>query len=408
MIAEKRRVLLLAASQTVTLTVIVLAFTLGAILGHELAADKSLATLPNALMVIGTAVATIPAALLVRRLGWRGALLAGTGLGLGGGLLGFYALSAGSFALFALAYGLLGMYQSFGNYHRFAAAEAASDAFRSRAVSWVLSGGVVAAIAGPKLAEWGLSLLGDAPYTGAFALAALLAVSAILVLLFLDMGRPGAGADTSPARSLVTVARQPAFFVATTSAAIGYGAMVLAMTAAPLAMVGHHRHGIGDAAFAIQLHVLGMFLPSFFTGGLIRRFGLLRVMSTGIVLLAGHVVIALSGVAVAHFVSALVLLGIGWNFLYVGGTVLLTATYRPSERAKAQALNDFIVFGVVAAASLSAGWLLHHFGWQAVNYAILPFLALAGGLIVWFGLRRRALRAAGGIAPEYAITKSLS
>lgn len=405
MTSEKRRVLVLAGSQAVMLTVVVLAFTLGAILGHELAADKSLATLPNALMVIGTAVATVPASFLIRRLGWRGAFLVGTGLGLAGGLLGFYALHTGSFMLFTLAYGLLGMYQSFGNYHRFAAAEAASEAFRGRAIAWVLAGGVVAAVAGPQLAEWGESLFGTARYTGAFALVVLLAVSASLILFFLDLGRPSVAVDASPARPLTAIARQPAFFVALAAAAIGYGAMVLAMTAAPLAMVAHHHHGVGDAAFVIQLHVLGMFLPSFVTGTLIQRFGLTRIMGAGVLLLAGHILIALSGVAVAHFVSALVLLGIGWNFLYVGGTTLLTESYRPSERAKTQAVNDFAVFGVVAAASLSAGWLLHHFGWQAVNYAMLPFLALIGGLIVWYGFRRRADRAA---TPEYAVTKSLT
>lgn len=405
MTSENRRVLVLAGSQAITLTVVVLAFTLGAILGDDLAADKSLATLPNALMVIGTAVATVPASFLIRRLGWRGAFLIGTALGLAGGLLGVYAIHTRSFVLLALAYGLLGTYQSFGNYHRFAAAEAASEAFRGRAISWVLAGGVVAAVAGPQLAKWGESLFATASYAGAFGLVALLAVSASLLLLLLDLERPSTGVDASPTRPLSTIARQPVFFVALASAAIGYGVMVLAMTAAPLAMVGHHHHGLDDAAFAIQLHVLGMFLPSFFTGTLIRRFGLLRIMGVGVLLLAGHVVIALSGVAVPHFVSALVLLGIGWNFLYVGGTTLLTESYRPSERAKTQALNDFAVFGVVAAASLAAGWLLHHFGWEAVNYAVLPFLALVGGLLVWYGFRGRATR---DTTPEYTVTKSLT
>lgn len=401
---ENRNVLVLAGAQAIMLTVVVLAFTLGAILGHDLADDKSLATLPGALAVIGTAAATLPASLAIRRLGWRGAFLAGAAVGLAGGGLAFIALLTRSFALLALAYALIGVYQSVGNFHRFAAAEAASERTRSRAIAWVLAGGVVAAIAGPLLAERGERLIGTAPYAGAFALVVVLAAAAGVTLLALDLAAPGTERDSAPARPLSAIARQPAFVVALAAAAVGSGVMMLAMTAAPLAMVSH-RHGVGDAAFAIQLHVLGMFLPSFATGALIRRFGLVRVMGAGVLLLGGHVAIALAGVAVAHFVSALVLLGVGWNFLYVGGTTLLTETYRPSERAKTQALNDFVVYGVVAVATLSAGWLLHHLGWEAVNYSALPFLALVGGLLVWFGRRPRT---AGAAATEYAVTKSVS
>jgi MFS family permease len=182
--------------------------------------------------------------------------------------------------------------------------------------------------------------------------------------------------------------RQPAFVVALMGAAVGYGVMILAMTATPLAMVAHH-HGVGDAAVVIQWHVLGMFVPSFFTGTLIARVGVLPVMFAGALLLLGHVVIALSGVALLDFISALVLLGIGWNFLFIGGTTLLTETYRPGEKAKVQALNDFLIFGVVVTASFASGGLLERFGWTGVNMAALPFLFAAATLIAGFAVRRR-------------------
>jgi MFS family permease len=178
--------------------------------------------------------------------------------------------------------------------------------------------------------------------------------------------------------------------VALGGAAVGYGVMILAMTATPLAMVAHH-HAISDAAFVIQWHVLGMFVPSFFTGSLIQRFGVLTIMLVGILFLFGHVVIALSGSELLYFLSALVLLGVGWNFSYVGGTTLLTETYRPSEKAKVQAINDFLIFGVVVIASFSSGGLLEHFDWRGVNLGAIPFLAAAGVAIVLLAMRRRPM-----------------
>jgi len=181
---------------------------------------------------------------------------------------------------------------------------------------------------------------------------------------------------------------QPAFLVALSTAAVGWGVMYLAMTPMPLAMVGH-RHALSDAAFVLQWRVLGMSVPSFFTGILIARFGPPLVMLAGIALLAGHAIIALSGVEIVHFLSALILLGVGWNFCYIGGTTLLTETYRPAEKAKAQAVNDFVIFGVMVIASLASGWLFEFFGWWGVNLGAMPFLLLTGTMIILFSLARK-------------------
>lgn len=218
-----------------------------------------------------------------------------------------------------------------------------------------------------------------------------LSLAATVLLLFIDIPHARAARLQASGRSLGTIVRQPTFVVAVSGAAVGYGVMILAMTATPLAMVAHH-HPVSDAAFVIQAHVLGMFLPSFFTGTIIQRLGVLPVMFTGLVLLGLHVAIAMSGNELLYFISALVLLGIGWNFLYVGGTTLLTEAYAPEEKAKVQAANDFLIFGVVVAASFSSGALLNAFGWRGVNVVALPFLIGAGALILWHGVRRRALR----------------
>ena len=270
---------------------------------------------------------------------------------------------------------LVGSYQGFAQFYRFAAAEVASAEFKSRAISFVLGGRRHRGHRRPPSRQ---------PHPRSSRLGRHL--RRVLRDRRLPQPRrdgaprPSAGPATcrrprtsAGARPLAEIVRQPAFVVALTGAAVGYGVMILAMTATPLAMVAHH-HDVGDAAFVIQWHVLGMFVPSFFTGTLIARFGVLPVMFIGAVLLLGHVTIALSGVALLNFVSALVLLGVGWNFLFIGGTTLLTETYRPSEKGKVQGLNDFLIVGVVVIASFASGGLLQRFGWQGVNVAALPFL----------------------------------
>lgn len=382
---DHRNVALLAAAQALVLSSSVLAMTLGGLVGGQLAPDKSLATLPIAAIVVGTALTTIPAAAFMRRVGRRVGFLTGASFGVASGLLSAYAVYSGAFLLFVIAHALLGVYQGFTNYYRFAAGEAAAPDFKARAISWVIAGGVVAAVLGPQLAYWPRDWW-PPQFLGSYLAQAVLGVAALFALAQLRIPAPRAAAARAPGRSGIELARQPAFLVAMGGAAVAYAVMLLVMTATPVAMVGH-GHGVGDAVQVIQWHVLGMFAPSFFTGALIARFGAPRVMAVGLALLGGHVAIALTGTELPHFLTGLVLLGVGWNFAFVGGTALLTSAYREGEQAKAQAINDFVVFGTVAAASLSSGWLYHQFGWQALNLVALPFLAVA--LFAALGLSRR-------------------
>jgi MFS family permease len=390
---DHRNVAFLAVAQTLVQSASVLAMTLGALVGGHLAPDPSLATLPIAAIVLGTAVTTIPAAMLMRRIGRRGGFLIGALAGIVAALLTAYAVYRGDFAAFVAGHALLGVYQGFTNYYRFAAGEAAAPDFRSRAISWVIAGGVVAAVLGPQLAYWPRDWFAPHTFLGSYLAQAGLGFLALLALTQLRLPPPGAAASKAAQRSAVQLLRQPAFLVAMGGAAVGYAVMLLVMTATPVAMVGSGHH-VGDAVHVIQWHVLGMFAPSFFTGALIARFGAPRIMATGFVLLIGHVAIALAGVQFLHFASALVLLGVGWNFAYVGGTTLLTTAYREAEKARAQAINDFVVFGTVAVASLSSGWLYHQFGWQTLNLAALPFLVAA--LAATLALMRRPVPAAAG------------
>jgi len=383
--AEKRNVLILAAGQALFQTASVLIMTVGGLAGLIVAADKSLATLPIAAVMVGAMLGTVPASLLMGRIGRRAGFVLGALMGAVGGGLGALGMIRGSLLLLCAGTFLVGIYQAFAQYYRFAAAEAASASFKSQAISLVLAGGVVAAIAGPQLGVLAKDTAG-AEFAGSFLAIVALSLSASALLAFIRMPPAPPASVDSDARPLSAIVRQPKFLVALGGAAIGFGVMILAMTATPLAMVAHH-HAASDAAFVIQWHVLGMFVPSFFTGFLIARFGVLTMMLAGVAALAGHVVIALSGLALLHFLSALVLLGVGWNFLYVGGTTLLTETYRPSEKAKVQALNDFSIFGVVVVASFTSGWLMHGIGWMGVNLAALPFLAataVAIGLLMLF------------------------
>lgn len=399
--ATHRTVLSLAAGQALYQTGAVLIVTVGGLAGLQLAPEPSLATLPIASIALGTAAATIPAALLMGRLGRKPGFLLGASLGAVGGAIAAWGVSAGSFWLLCLGMLLAGTYQGFAQYYRFAAAEAASEAFRSRAISWVLAGGVVAAVAGPYLGAWTRDAL-PADYAGSFVTVLVLALAAILLIAVTPLPRPEPTAEQDePARPLGRIARQPRFLVAAGGAAIGFGVMVTVMTATPLSMVAHH-HAVTSAAFVIQWHVLGMFVPSFFSGALIRRMGVMPMMLAGVGLLGAHVVVALSGVALLNFLSALILLGVGWNFLYVGGSTLLVETYRPSERAKVQALNDFLIVGVAAAGSFSAGALLDTFGWRGVNLAALPLLAIGAAAILLMLVRERADAGGEALANQQA------
>ncbi len=384
---ETRNVLLLAGTQALFQTISVMVMTLSGLVGLQLETDKSLATLPIAMMMVAAAATMIPASMFMQRFGRKAGFLLGTALGCTAGLTAAAAIWVHDFWLFVFANMLVGGYQGFAQYYRFAAADIASADFKSRAISWVIAGGVVAALAGPNIARVTQGI-GPVPFMAAYL--ALFAVSALALLIVTHINIPPVVVSEvhGPARPLLEIMRQPVFLTALIGSSVGYAVMIMVMTATPLAMQMCGQ-SLGSSATVIQWHVLGMFVPSFFTGNLIRRYGVLTIMGLGIVLLAGHVAIALSGIEFLHFLSGLILLGVGWNFLFIGGTALLTETYRPTERAKTQAAHDFLMFGAVSLASFSAGGLLNAWGWESVNLTVLPFLGIALIAVTGLFLMRR-------------------
>lgn len=386
LLAEKRNVLLLASTQALFQTASVMVMTLSGLVGLQLATDKSLATLPIAMMMVAAAVTMIPASMLMQRFGRKAGFLLGTVLGCSAGLTAAAAIWLHSFWLFVFANMLVGGYQGFAQYYRFAAADIASADFKSRAISWVIAGGVVAALAGPNIARVTLGI-GSVPFMATYL--ALFAVSLLALLILTRTTIPPVVVSEAhgPARPLLEIMRQPVFLTALIGSSVGYAVMIMVMTATPLAMQICGQ-SLGSSATVIQWHVLGMFVPSFFAGNLIHRYGVLPIMGIGIALLAGHVAIVLTGIEFLHFLSGLILLGVGWNFLFIGGTALLTEAYRPSERAKTQAAHDFLMFGAVSLASFSAGGLLNAWGWQSVNLTVLPFLGAALIAVIGLGALR--------------------
>lgn len=381
------QVMLLAGAQALFQTASTVVITIGALAGAQVAADPRYATAPIAAMYLGTVVTTVPASHLMARFGRRSGFIAGALLGVSGGCLSAWGLHSQSLLILSSGALFIGAYTAFAQFYRFAASEVADERFRPRAISFVLAGGVAAALIGPALATLGRPLF-ETAYVGSFLIVAAIAVLAAALLTMLRIATPVEASHGKP-RPLFAIMRQPAYAVALFAAATGSGVMVLAMTATPLAME-HHHHGLSNTAIVIQAHVLGMFLPSFFTGSLIERFGVLRVMLAGTALLGGHVLLTLTGTGLSSFGSALVLLGVGWNFLYVGGTTLLASTYRPAEKARAQAANDLTIYVVGLTTSLSAGALLQTLGWRLTNVVLLPWLLMATVALLWLGHARTA------------------
>jgi len=373
----KRNVPFLAFNQAIMVSGSTMVITTASIVGFRLAADKSLATLPIAALQLFTMLTTIPAALLMERIGRKSGFVIAGFSGVMGGLIASFAILQENFGLFVMASALFGVHNGFGGYFRFAAADSAPENYKSKAISWVLAGGVLAAFLGPNLAVFTNDLLKQAQFAGSYlVLSVFFGASCISAFSLKLPGISNNSANSPPAsRSLWVIARQPRFSVALICATLGYASMALVMTATPLAMA-RHAHPFESAAFVIQWHVVAMFAPSFITGRLITRFGLLRILAFGV--LFGFITagVNLHGQTIWHFVIALVALGLCWNFLFIGGTTLLTETYQPSERAKTQGLNDFLVFTAVAAASLSSGTIQHQFGWRAINLAVIPFFVL--------------------------------
>lgn len=384
---SRRIVLMLAGCQALAMTSMSVLATTAAIIGNMLAADKALSTLPVALQQTGMMCATIPAALLMARIGRRGGFWTGSAVGATGGVVAGLACWAASFPLFCLGTFLIGSSNGFAQQYRFAAAEAADEAFRSKAISLVLAGGVISGTFGPELARWSRDLFAPALFAGCFAIVVVLQIAAAAMVYFTRLPPPPArAAMRGVGRPLTTIIAQPIFIVALLSGMIGYGVMSLVMTATPIAMIGCGFQ-FPDAALVIQWHILGMYAPSFFTGHLIARFGLVRVMGTGAALLFVCCGINLAGIAEANFWAANMLLGVGWNFLFVGATTLLTRTYVAEERAKVQAFNDFTIFGTSMVSSFSSGALLAGFGWSTVQYAVIPAVCIAAAAVFWLWLQ---------------------
>jgi MFS family permease len=388
----RRNVLLLALCQALTNSGTSMLITVASLAGFSLAPDKALATLPLALQWVATMATTVPASLLMRRLGRRIGLSVGALIFGSGGVLGVAALKIGSFELFSLACMCVGAGNAFAQYYRFAAADAAPDHFKSKAISLVLAGGVFAAIAGPELAKLTIAALLPALYAGCYATLTILALAILVVLQGVKIPRLTTQELRESGRPLRQIARQPVFIVAVLSAAVGYGSMTLIMTATPLAMTGC-GFAFSDTATVIQGHVLAMFLPSFFTGSLIQRIGVLRIIALGSLLIGGCLVANMTGVAFANFSVGLALLGLGWNFMFVGGSTLLTRAYTTAERAKTQAANDFVVFTTSVIGAFSSGMLQSKFGWVAVNAGIAPAMLIALAGIAWFALTQKYARA---------------
>ena len=342
----RRNVILLATCQALVMTGGIIIGTTSALTGYMLAEDKSLATLPFALMFSGVMIATVPASLLMRRFGRRIGFSFGQLIGITAASISTYAIFDSNFWLFSFGGFLFGFHGAFGQQLRFAAADTASEEFRSRAISLVMAGGVVGAFLGPELAKATRDLFEPVVFAGCFATIGVIMLINISILQFIKIPRMSAAERRDTGRPLIEILQQPATVVAILASMFGYGAMSLVMTATPLAII-QHEHSFSDAAFVIQWHVVGMFGPSFITGHLIHKFGPLKIIIIGAVLILGCASINLTGIEVAQFWAALVLLGVGWNFMFIGGTSLLATTYKPNERAKIQGFNDFLVFGSV-------------------------------------------------------------
>ena len=363
--------------------------SVSALTGHMLADDKAFAALPIMMQWLGTAGVTIPASFFMQRFGRRAGFMLGAALIAVGAAIAVLAVHERSFLLFCLGTPLVGAGVGFNWYYRFAAAEVSTEEFKSRGISLVLAGGIVGAMVAPTMAIWSKDLLLPDLFAGTFATIGGFAVLMFCTVAWVDIPRPAAE-DLAGGRPFAEIARQPAYRVAVLGGIVSYSVMILMMSVSPLALRGH-GYSFSEMAFVIQLHMLGMYLPSFFTGHLVRRFGAITILQVGAGLNLICILFAVTGMTLTHFWGAMVLLGVGWNFMFIGSTTLLTETYTPAERAKAQGINDFLIFGVTGVATLFAGSLLQHISWAAVAWSALPAVILCIGASLWLSsVRRRA------------------
>jgi MFS family permease len=371
--STKRNVTVLAACQALLMANNSTLIAINGLAGLALAPRAALATLPVTCWVLGGAIGTMPASLHMKRVGRQRGLTVGTFWGVVGALVCASAVWAQSFWLLCFGTLVYGIYNAYSQYYRFAAADVAPHDFKATAISLVLAGGLVGGVLGPTSSRWTIDLL-QPKFLGGYLALIVFSLAAMALLRHISIPTPSAAEQAATGRPLWQIAAQPKFMVAVLSGAIGYGVMNFLMTSTPIAM-GVCGHPYGDAAFVISAHVVAMFAPSFFTGPLIKRLGVIQVMLAGAALNIVSIAIALSGVAVANFWWSLVILGVGWNFLYIGATTLLTETYRPEERAKAQGANEFAIFAMMAMSSFFSGMIVTHGGWDKVNYAATPLIA---------------------------------
>ena len=393
---QHRNVLVLSGCQATLQTGGVTLVAITGLAGFALAPDKAYATVPLTCYVIGSAITTFPASMLMKSIGRRAGFQTGTGIGVIGAALCGLAIYLASFWLLCFGMMVMGSYTAFGKYYRFAAADVATPAFRAKAISLTLAGGIIGGFVAPEMAKRTKDLFADHVFLGSYLSLTVVCVIAALMLTQLDIPQLSEKERKEGGRPLKEIMRQPVFIVAALSGALSYGIMNLFMTSTPLAMHAHAHH-FNSAAFVLEWHVLGMYAPSFFTGALIFRFGVLNVILAGIALLFVAVLCALAGTGVMNFWLALFVLGIGWNFMYVGGSALLTECHTPAERAKAQATNDLLIFITMAISSMSSGMLLHTSGWNAVSFGTIPFLVLALAATVWLIVLRR--KGHSGVTP---------
>jgi MFS family permease len=380
--SQYRAVLLLSIAQALANSCTSVVATISALTGQMLAADPRFATVPLGLQFIVTMAATIPVAHLMRSLGRRTTFFIGAAVGATGGALAMLAIHQNSFILFCVANAIFGASNASALHLRFAAAEVADDVFRPKAISLVLAGGIVAAVIGPSLATIGTDLLAPFTFAGSFLFVALLSSAIMLPLVPVRFPQLTAAEVSGPQRPVTEILRQPTTIAALFAGVFGYSTMVFVMTATPLAMK-FCGFGVGETASVLSVHILGMFAPSFVTGHIIRRIGERRVLLAGAACMTATVAIGLAGIDILHFWLALVLLGLGWNFLFVGGTSLLTRCYRPAERAKMQGTNDFLTFTGVAICSFIAGAVEQTWGWNAVLLGSLVPAILIVVAVLW-------------------------
>jgi len=385
-----RNVVLLSLCQALLTTGNILLVAVTGLIGRELAPSASLTTLPVAFQFVGLMLATIPASLIMRRVGRRNGFYLGNSVGIAGALVCVLALSGSQFMLFCLGTFLLGIGIGFGTLYRFAAVEACQPGEEGNAISLVMAGGVLAAVLGPNLAIYSRQWFGEQSFTGAFTALLLLYIIALILLSRIRMEDGASPEAAGTVRPLSEILLQPGFISAVVTGMVSYTVMVLLMTATPLAM---QRCGFSfaSAATVIEWHVLGMFAPAFVTGQLISRFGVRNIIQLGGVLFLGCIALNLHGTSEWHFRAALLLLGVGWNFMFIGATQLVTRTYSPAEKAKTQAANEFLIFSMVTLASLGAGWMESTLGWATTNMLMLPLVLWAMLVVGWFSRKAAAV-----------------